>query len=148
MLLNQPIFEKYMRSRQIGSMKPYYFRSWKWRKICELPPPKKSSGILRNPNIFEPPLIFCHEFPPVAPIHRAAHFHGFSDGKALYIPGTLWWHLFWLELRPCFGGFTFKNKGHLIRPKNLLLKYGWKKHWRPSAETSWLSCFFRAVSWI
>ena len=30
------------------------------------------------------------------------------------IPGTLWWPLYWLEIRPCFGGVgPFKNRGHL-----------------------------------
>ena len=29
-----------------------------------------------------------------------------------YIPGTLWWPLFWLEVGPCFGGFKPQSRGH------------------------------------
>lgn len=42
---------------------------------------------------------------------------GFQQSHSIhtivYLPGTLWWPLLWLEVGPCFEGLTFKNRGNL-----------------------------------
>ena len=42
-------------------------------------------------------------------VHETPHIYIY----AIYIYLEPKWPLFWLEFRPCFGGFTFKNRGHL-----------------------------------
>ena len=47
----------------------------------------------------------------------------------MYIPGTLWWPLSWLDFRPSFGWLTFKDRGHL-GSRYIYIHMYWDNHSR------------------